>query len=146
MTTTTTPRRDHQSKRRAAGEVRSCRAERGAVTAQIVIATPVLLLMILLIVQFAVWSQATHVAQAAAAQGLAAARAAGGSSSNGQAEAQQVLAELDTGPLTGSRIQSTRSADSASVTITGTAEVVVPFLHLRVHAETVGDVERFTTP
>jgi Flp pilus assembly protein TadG len=124
--------------------VAAMRGERGAATAQIVIATPVLLFMLLVIVQFAIWSQATHVAQAAASQALEATRVAGGTSETGQTEAQNVLDQLDTGPLTGSTIHVTRTATTARVSITGTAESIVPFLHLPVHAEASGDTEQFT--
>src|SRR4051794_21902947 len=57
---------------------RRLRGDRGAVTVELVIATPLLLLMLLAIVQFALWSHATHIAQAAASQGLAAARVQNG--------------------------------------------------------------------
>jgi Flp pilus assembly protein TadG len=45
------------------------RGDRGAVSVELVLATPLLLLMLLAIVQFALWSHATHIAQAAASQG-----------------------------------------------------------------------------
>jgi Flp pilus assembly protein TadG len=122
----------------------TARDERGAATAQIVIATPVLLFMLLVIVQFAIWSQATHVAQAAASQALEATRVSGGTSEIGQTEAQNVLDQLDTGPLAGSTIHVTRTATTATVSITGTAESIVPFLHLPVHAEASGQTEQFT--
>lgn len=119
------------------------RGERGAVSAELVIATPLLLLMLLAIVQFALWSHATHIAQAAASQGLAAARAQNGTAAAGTASAQQLLDQLAGGPLTGSAVTSDRGAASASVRINGTATSVVPFLNLPVHAEAVGPVERF---
>jgi Flp pilus assembly protein TadG len=124
--------------------VAAVRDDRGAATTQIVIATPVLLFMLLVIVQFAIWSQATHVAQAAASQALEATRVAGGTSATGQTEAQNVLDQLDTGPLSGSTVHVTRTATTATVSITGTAESIVPFLHLPVHAEASGDTEQFT--
>lgn len=122
------------------------RQERGAVTAEIVILTPVLLLLLLLIVQFAIWSHATHVAQAAAAQALDATRVTGGTATAGEQEARRVLDQLDTGPLATSSIRVTRTDQTASVSITGTAETIVPLLHLPVHAEATGAVERFSTP
>lgn len=119
------------------------RGERGSVSAELVIATPLLLLMLLVIVQFALWSHATHIAQAAASQGLAAARAQNGSAAAGTSSARQLLDQLAGGPLAGSAVTSDRGADSASVRISGTATSVVPFLSLPVHAEAVGSVERF---
>ena len=49
-----------------------------------------------------------------------------------------------TGPLLGSTVHVTRTATTATVSITGTAESIVPFLHLPVHAEATGDTEQFT--
>ncbi|GAA5110791.1 hypothetical protein GCM10025762_19070 [Haloechinothrix salitolerans] len=107
------------------------------------IATPLLLLMLLAIVQFALWSHATHIAQAAASQGLAAARAQNGTAAAGSASAQQMLDQLARGPLTGTSVGADRTANSASIRISGTATSVVPFLSLPVHAEASGPVERF---
>ena len=118
------------------------RGERGTISAELVILTPLLLLMLLIIVQFALWSHATHIAQAAAAHGLAAARVHNGTASAGTASAQQLLDQLADGPLTGSAVSADRGAASAWVRISGTATSVVPFLDLPVHAEAVGPVER----
>lgn len=112
-------------------------------SAELVIATPLLSLMLMVIVQFALWSHATHIAQAAAAQGLAVARAQNGTAAAGTAGAHRLLDRLAGGPLTGSAVTSERTATSASVRISGTATSVVPFLSLPVHAEAAGPVERF---
>jgi Flp pilus assembly protein TadG len=109
----------------------------------LVIVTPLLLLMLLAIVQFALWSHATHIAQAAASHGLAAARAQNGTSASGTASAQQILDQLAAGPLRGAAVSTDRGAAAATVRINGTATPVVPFLSLPVHAEAVGPVERF---
>ncbi|MEC3978887.1 TadE family protein [Amycolatopsis sp. H20-H5] len=117
--------------------------DRGSVSVELAIATPLLLLTLLAIIQFALWSHATHVAQAAASQGLATARAQGGTAAAGSASAQQMLEQLARGPLTGAHVSADRSATSASVRITGTATSVIPFLSLPVHAEASGPAERF---
>ncbi len=117
--------------------------DRGSVSAELVIAIPLVLFMLLAIVQFALWSHATHIAQAAAAQGLAACRAQDGTVADGQTSAQQLLDELGRGPLTGTSVSVSRTADSASIQITGTASAVIPLLYLPVHAEAAGPVERF---
>lgn len=122
---------------------RALRGDRGSVSAELVIATPLLLMMLLAIVQFALWSHATHIAQAAASQGLAVARSQNGTAAAGTSSAQQLLDQLAGGPLTGSAVTSDRGAASASVNVSGTATSVVPFLTLPVHAEAVGPVERF---
>lgn len=125
------------------GRIQLARGDRGAVTADLVIAIPLLLLLPLAIVQFALWSHATHVAQVAASHGLAAARAQNGTAAAGTASAQRMLDQLARGPLTGPRVTSDRTATSATVRISGTATSVLPFLTLPVYAEATGPVERF---
>lgn len=117
--------------------------DRGSASAQVVIMLPVAFLSFFVIVQFATWSHATHIAQAAASRGLAAVRAHGGSSADGTASAQSVLAELGDGPLRDSSVRCERGSETALVQISGTAKQVVPFLSLPVHAEAAGPVERF---
>ncbi|MDX3192917.1 TadE/TadG family type IV pilus assembly protein [Streptomyces sp. MN03-5084-2B] len=117
--------------------------DRGAATVELVIATPLLLLALLTIIQFALWSHATHVAQAAASQALAAARVQDGSTSAGHAAGQQLLDELAAGPLRDPHIDVTRTATSAAVSIHGEAIAVLPGVHLPVHAEAAGPLERF---
>lgn len=138
---------EHPQRMLARSPLRALRQdERGAGTAELVIATPVLLLLILLIVQFALYMHATHIAQAAASEALSAARVYGGSAAAGNAQAQHVLAQLGSGPLQGSSVQTQRGTNQTSVTITGTVSSVLPFVTLTVHAEAVGPVEKFTVP
>lgn len=122
------------------------RDERGAATTELVIVMPLLLSMVLVIAQWALWAHATHIAQAAASEALSAARVHGGTVAGGQAQAQHVLDQLGRGPLTGPRVSVTRDANRAAVTITGTATSVLPFLRLPVHAEAAGPVEVFHAP
>ncbi|WP_396126760.1 TadE/TadG family type IV pilus assembly protein [Amycolatopsis sp. FBCC-B4732] len=107
------------------------------------IATPLLLLALLAIIQFALWSHAAHVAQAAAAEALAAARVQNGTATAGHAAGQQLLDELAEGPLRSSRIDVERTPTSVSVSVQGEVIAVLPGMHLHVHAESAGEVERF---
>ncbi len=122
---------------------RALSGERGSVTAELVIATPLLLLALLAIIQFALWSHATHVAQAAAAEALAAARVQNGTATAGRAAGQQMLDELAQGPLRSSQIDVARTETSVSASVQGEAVAVLPGMHLHVHAEASGEVERF---
>jgi Flp pilus assembly protein TadG len=117
--------------------------QRGAGTVELVIATPLLLLLILLIAQFALYMHATHIAQAAASQALSAARVSG-SAAAGNTEGQRILTQLGSGPLQGGSVNAQRGNTQTSVTITGTATSVIPFMTLTVHAEAVGPIEKFT--
>ena len=138
------PTRDRLHGTRAGSALQGLRKdERGAGTVELVIATPVLLLLILLITQLALYMHATHIAQAAASQALSAARVQGGSSAAGSAEAQRVLSQLGRGPLQGSSVNVQRGATQASVAINGTVTNVLPFMTLTVHVEAVGPVEKF---
>ncbi len=110
-----------------------------------VIATPLLMLLILLIVQFAIWAHASAVAQATAEEALAAARVQGGSAAAGQQRATQVLDQIGGNVLAAPQVTVTRTPAAATVQITGTAEDVlpVPGLHFPVHVIVTGPVERF---
>ncbi len=121
------------------------RGDRGSVSAELVIATPLLLLMVMGIMQFALWSHATHIAQAAAAQGLAAARVQDATPARGEAAARELLDQLGRGPLTHTRIDTTHSGEAVVIRVSGDTSAVIPFLRLPVHAEATGPVEKFSS-
>lgn len=120
------------------------REERGSASAELVIAAPLLLLLILSVVQFAMWEHATNVAQAVAEQGLAAGRVEGGTAKAATAEAESVLSQLGSGVLSHPRVRANRGAITTTVIVTGKAEAVLPFLSLPVRSEATGPTERFT--
>ncbi|QWF81014.1 hypothetical protein HUW46_04439 [Amycolatopsis sp. CA-230715] len=122
---------------------RALRGDQGEATVELVIATPLLLLALLAIIQFALWSHATHVAQAAASQALAAARTQDGTTSSGHAAGQRLLDELAAGPLRDPSLAVSRGAAAVSVSVRGEAAIVLPGVHLPVHAEASGEIERF---
>jgi hypothetical protein len=109
----------------------------------LVVATPVLLLMILAVVQFALWEHATHIAAAAAQQGLAVGRVQGGSAAAGQTETQTVLDQLGSGVLVSPDVTATRTDITATVVVTGSAESVVGLFSLPVKATATGPTENF---
>ncbi|PKV94766.1 TadE-like protein [Amycolatopsis echigonensis] len=117
--------------------------ERGAATAELVLATPLLLLLIMSIAQFALWMHASHIAQAAASQALSTTRVLGGTTARGQIEANQILQQLGSGPLRDPRAIVSRSPDRAAVHVEGSVIQVVPFLTLTAEGDAVGPVERF---
>lgn len=119
--------------------------DRGTVTVQLVIAAPLMLLLLMLTVQFAVYLHASHVAQASAAQALAAARAEGGTAADGDAQAEAVLKNLAQGVLLQPEVTVVRGAVQVRVEITGVAQTVVPPLRLPVHVVAEGPAEEWTT-
>ncbi|HTZ44892.1 MAG TPA: hypothetical protein VMB79_13600 [Jatrophihabitans sp.] len=112
--------------------------------AQVVIAMLLLVVLVLGIVQVALTAYANHIAQGAAEQALDAARVLDGTTADGQAQANQVLAQLATGPLVDAQVTVTRTATSVTVTITGRAERVWLGPALPVHATASGPIEQFS--
>jgi Flp pilus assembly protein TadG len=118
--------------------------ERGGASAELVLCVPLVMLLILGIVQFALLAHAQHIAQSAAAQGLAAARAQHGSTTAGQAAADNTLAALGTGVLSAPAVHVDRGTDQADVTVQGHAETIIPGVRLTVTAHVAGPVEHWT--
>jgi Flp pilus assembly protein TadG len=126
------------ARRRLAGD-------RGAGSAELVVAAPLLMLLILLVIQFGIWAHATHVAQATAEEALAAARVQGGTAAAGQDRASQVLGQIGGAILISPHVTITRTATTVTVTITADAERVVPLpgLALPVTVTVTAPAERF---
>jgi Flp pilus assembly protein TadG len=122
------------------------RDERGAVAAELVIATPLLLLLIMGVIQFALWEHAEHIATAVAQQGVAVGRLQGETAAAGQNQAQSVLDQLGPTVLAGSHITATRTDEMTTVTVTGHAESIVGLFSLPVKATASGPTEEVTQP
>ena len=90
--------------------MRRARGEHGSSSLQTVLVMPLLLLLITLIVQFALWYHASHIAIAAAQDGARAARVEGGTELDGRGRAQQILDQLGTNVLVDSSVTVTRDA------------------------------------
>ena len=120
--------------------------ESGAATAELVLAMPVLLFVLMLVVQFGLWYHGAHVATAAAQEGARAARVEGGTGEAGEARTRDFLTELGREVVTGPQVSATRGADHARVEVRGYAVAVVPGFRLPIHAVSVASVERFRAP
>ncbi len=125
---------------------RRWRSDHGASAAETVIATPLLLLLILLIVQFALAWHAQHIAQTAASRALATARAQGSSAAAGRAQAAATLRALGHSVLLDPHVTVERTGRTAVIDVRGWVEPVLPGLHLPVSAHAAGAVERWSTP
>jgi Flp pilus assembly protein TadG len=122
---------------------RSARDDRGS--AELVVATPLLLLLILGVIQFALYEHASEVAQTSAAQALAATRVLGGTTTSGRNEAESLLSSVGRSVLINPVVSVSRGATTAAVTVTGSAEGIIPLLHLAVSASSSGPIERFVS-
>lgn len=119
------------------------RGESGQATTEAVLVVPVLMSLIMLVLQFGLWYHAEHVAQAAAQEGVRAARVEGGSAERGQRRTEDFLSRAGRTVLTGQSIRATRDPETASVRVQGRAVAVVPGLGLDVSASATSPVERF---
>lgn len=119
------------------------RADDGASTLELALLTPILLLVILLVVQFAMVYHARHVALAAAQSGARVARESGAADWKGEAEtkARDYVRQIGPNLLTGVTPQAGGDQNTRWVTVTGTAVRVVPFLTLHVSQRSEGPIE-----
>jgi Flp pilus assembly protein TadG len=115
----------------------------GAGTAELAVAMPLLLLMVVFIFQVGVRAHAGHVAQAAANRAAATAAAYGSSATAGQTAGEQTLDAIGSGVLTEPSVSVTRTATEVRAEVVGVAETVVPGVRWRVHEVVVRPVERF---
>lgn len=118
----------------------------GAVSVQLVLVVPALLILSLLAVQFALVWHAQHLAQFTAQAALAASRVKDAGAADGHAEARSRLETLGGRVFTLPEITVHRSKTRASVRIEGRVLQVVPGLDLHASGAAAGTVERFTNP
>ena len=119
--------------------------ERGEATTEMVLVTPVLLLLIAFVIQFALWYHASHVASAAAQEGVRAARAYGGTAQAGRERAERFLAETGPTIVVTPDVTVTRDSQHARVEVHGHAPSLVPGVSLPVDAVADSPTERLTT-
>ena len=121
--------------------VRRIRDERGALSIEFLLVMSALMLVFLLMLQYAMQAHAHRVAQAAAEEALTAASAYDGSAVAGETAGNHYLSDL--GSLSGTHVTVTRTGDTAVVTVTGDGQQVLPFVpvHVSVHLE--GPIEHF---
>ncbi|MGE7433999.1 TadE/TadG family type IV pilus assembly protein [Kitasatospora sp. NPDC001175] len=115
--------------------------DRGAASAELAIAAPLLMLLLMAIVQFALVAHAHHIAQAAAARALAAARVEDSDAAAGRSAGEELLAQIGSGSLHQPTVTVQRTATEATADVRGTVVALLPFLHLPVQAHAAGPVE-----
>jgi len=107
---------------------------------------PITLLIVFGIVQFGIWYHANDIAQAAAQQAVRAASSYEGTQTDGTREAGHVLTENANGLIIHTGIACSRNPNTATVTVTGDALEVIPFIPLPVKATATSPVESFRPP
>lgn len=122
------------------------RCERGEAMTQTVIVAPVLFLLIMTIIEFALVAHAQNVAEAAAQEGVAAARQFDADQSAGVTNATDALSSLGPDMLTERNVRVTRSPTTVTVTVSGEALSLVPGLHPHISETSSGPIERYVAP
>jgi Flp pilus assembly protein TadG len=124
------------------------RDQRGASTLEMVLIAPVLIFALMAIVQFGLYFHAKNVAEQAAQEGAAAARAFDGTESSAQGVTEDYLTALGESTLQGRSVSVNRGPQSASVTVRGTALslIPVPGFNLQIEETASGPVERYVPP
>jgi hypothetical protein len=117
--------------------------DRGEGSLEVVLVMPVLILLITSVIQFALWSHATHVAVAAAQEGVEQARLDGATTEEGEARAEDFLVQAAPRLITGPDVVATKDAQMATVVVRGRVASVVPGLSLSVRGAATAVVERF---
>ena len=130
------PRRAHSAAKWAR------RDERGAMAIEFMLVMSMLIVVFLLMLQYALKVHAERVAQAAADQALAAATAYDGSPTAGQAAGRAYL-DSSGHTLLHPKISVTRTTTVASATVTGDVTAFIPFLPVSLSVHVQGPVEKF---
>lgn len=119
---------------------------RGSAAVELVLLTPLLMICVLVVVQFALWQHARQVLLAAAQEGARVARAQDGTAEEGRARAFDYIEQIGPDLVSSPAVDVERSLDIVSVQVRGQAVNIVPGLPLRVTATSAGPVERFRAP
>jgi Flp pilus assembly protein TadG len=119
------------------------RGEEGSTVVEAVLLVPVLMVVLLLVIQCALWAHAAQVVQLAASEGDQVARSQGGGTGAGAAEARSVTDGPGSDLQTASVAVDVMADDVARVTVTGRALSIVPGLSLHVTSVEIGPIQEF---
>ena len=132
-------------RRSPVGQAAGCGRQAGYSAIEAVITFPVLILLVMLVVQFALLWHGRNVAEAAAQDGLRTARGYASTAALGQADAQDYLAQVAPNLLPRPTVTVQRT--DTTVTVRVTSDVLsITGLGLNVDESAAGPVERYIGP
>ena len=117
------------------------RSERGLTSTELAVVMPVLIALVLVPFQVALWWHARQVADAAATEAVDAAQVAEATEADGVRAAEWLLTAA--GNLVDPRVTVNRTAETVTVEVTGRAPRLLPGLDWEVTAVSSGPIERF---
>ena len=139
---TRTGRRAHRWLRAVAA--RSAARDRGALSLELLVIFPVVLMLVLLTVHAGLWWHARNVAMSAAQQGVEAARGRGSSLDAGTRETRDFLDRAG-GSISGAHVSGSRG-QTVRITVTGHVDTLIPGLTLPINQHAEAATERITEP
>lgn len=115
--------------------------ERGLTSTELAVLMPVLIALVLVPFQVALWWHAHQIADAAAREAVDAAQVVTATADDGMRAAEWFLNAA--GNIVDPEVTVTRTADTVSVEVTGRAPRLVPGFDWQVAAHATGPIERF---
>ena len=119
--------------------------DRGSSTLGAILVIPVMILLTMLVLQFAMLWHGKHVAAAVAQTGVQGAAGYRFSAADGQAQAEGYLADVAPNLLRDAAVTVDRTAATVTARVTARIPSVLPFTEFDVQESATGPVERFTT-
>jgi Flp pilus assembly protein TadG len=119
------------------------RSERGIATLEAVLVFPILLLLLMVIFQFALWYNANELATAAAQDGARTARVVGGTAQAGIDRADSLLDQTGRTLLQHRQVTAERNLEHARVEVHALCIALIPGLHLTIDAVADSGTEQF---
>ena len=115
--------------------------EQGLTSTELAVLMPVLIALVLVPFQVALWWHANQIADAAAREAVDAAQVATATDEDGMRAAEWFLDAA--GNIVDAEVTVTRTAETVSVDVTGRAPLLVPGFDWQVAAHATGPIERF---
>ncbi len=116
--------------------------DRGAVSLEMLIVFPAVLLIILMVVHVGLWWHARNVAMSAAQLGVESARVRGASAGTGTAEAREFLSRAGRS-ISGTSVSGSKGA-TVTIRVTGYVDTMIPGLKLKIDQHADAAAERIT--
>jgi hypothetical protein len=123
--------------------LRGRQTDEGSSVVEAVIVVPVLMLLLLVAVQFALWMHATQVVQLAASEGDRSARSLGGGPAAGVTTARRVVDGPGSDVMSASCSATLLPGDAELLSVSGSALSVLPGLTFTVSASAIGPIQQF---
>jgi hypothetical protein len=113
------------------------------VAVEAVLVIPVVMVILFLVVQFALWAHAAQVAQLAASEGDRSAQSLGGSPVAGMSRAKSILQGPGSDLASSNVVVVVIPGDLVRTTVTGRAVTILPGMSLPVSAVQIGPIQEF---